>query len=50
MDDYHAAYVAYLAQRGATPRGWSAVMAHQFSTPGRDDIGAYYRSKGADLT
>jgi nitroreductase len=49
MDAYDAEYEAYLTKRGGTPRGWSTAMASQFSSPGREGIGAYYRSKGADL-
>ncbi|MDY7110535.1 MAG: nitroreductase family protein [Planctomycetota bacterium] len=50
MDDYDGAYRTYLEQRGAEPKAWTATMAGKFARPRRDDIAAYYRGKGADLT
>lgn len=50
--EYDEAYVEYLATRGVEPakqRSWSALMAAKFSEPRRDDLGVYYRAKGADL-
>lgn len=52
VDAYDDRYRAYLTERGAAPdaaRGWSEAMADRFSQPRREDIGPYYRSKGADL-
>ncbi len=52
MDAYDDRFRADLTERGAAPeaaRGWSEAMADKFSRPRREDVGAYYRSKGADL-
>lgn len=47
---YDARYEAYLRARdGGAGRGWSEVMARRFERPDRTGVGAYYRSKGADL-
>jgi len=50
VDAYDQAYRAYLEARQAEPRTWSQAMAGQFTTPRRQEIAAYYRRKGADLT
>lgn len=47
MAEYDRAYEAYLRDRGATPRGWSAIMATKFAAPERMDLADYYTSKGA---
>jgi FMN reductase (NADPH) len=49
IDTYDEAYAAYLEQRGAEPRRWSAAMAGMHAEPRRTDLTAYYASKGANL-
>jgi len=48
--EYDARYERYLAERGAEPRSWSAVMAKKFREPRRADLAAFYAEKGADLS
>lgn len=53
VDEYDEAFRRYLVERDVDParlRTWSDAMAAKFTDPQRDDIGAYYRSKGADLS
>ncbi len=54
IDQYDGVYRDYLSERGVKPetvaRGWSGPMAHKFAQPRRPEVGAYYRSKGADLS
>ena len=48
---YDAVYRSYLEARGASViRGWSEVMGEKFAAVRRPDVGAFYRSKGADLS
>jgi FMN reductase (NADPH) len=49
LDEYDGRYAAYLAERGATPGGWSPRMADLFAGLRRPDLAAYYASQGADL-
>ena len=46
---YDADYESYLAERGATPKAWSAIMVRKFSSPERTDLAAFYESQGARL-
>jgi FMN reductase (NADPH) len=53
LDDYDAAYLDYLDDRGVAAdrrRTWTDLMADKFAATQRPDVGAYYRSKGADLS
>lgn len=49
VDEYDAVYRAYLAERGATPRGWSESMVDKHARPIRAGAGAFYASQGATL-
>lgn len=49
LEEYDTRYRDYLRGRGAEERDWSAIMARKFSQLERVDLGAYYRSKGANL-
>ncbi len=52
-DEYDEQYARYMIDRGVDPaklRTWSVAMCEKFAGSQRDDIGAYYRSKGADLS
>lgn len=49
-DEYDAAYRAYLAERGARPRGWSEAMVEKMDHASRVSVGPFYRAQGADLS
>jgi len=52
LAEYDERYRRYLTERGVAAekiRGWSETVATRFSTPQRDDLAAYYASKGAEL-
>lgn len=55
LAEYDETYRTYLAARGVSDAGkraaaWSGPMALKFSEPRRDDVGPYYRGKGADFS
>lgn len=45
VDDYDAAYQAYLTKRGAEPRTWSEAMDRMHATARRDILAKYYQGK-----
>lgn len=49
-DEYDTAYRAYLAERGARPRGWSEAMVEKMDHASRLSVGPFYREQGADLS
>ncbi len=49
VDEYDERYRAWLEQRGAPVRDWSAIMAGKFAEPARVHVGPYYMGKGAEL-
>ncbi len=46
---YDEIYRAYLADRGAEPRGWSEAMVGKHTTPTRHDVGPIFVRQGAPL-
>lgn len=49
LQRYDDGYERYMAERGSAPARWSEVMGRKFGTPGREELGAFYRGKGAGL-
>lgn len=49
VERYDGVYRAYLAERGATARGWSDAVVATTSSGHRGDAGAFYASQGARL-
>jgi len=50
LDRYDEAYRAYLAERGARPRGWSEAMVEKMDRASRPSVGPFYRAQCADLS
>jgi len=49
IDAYDASYAEYLKDRGAEPNAWSEAMADKLAQRTREDVGAFYANKGAEL-
>lgn len=52
IDEYDGRYREYLKERDgeSADRTWSDIMSAKFAATERADIGAFYRTKGADLS
>jgi len=49
VDRYDEVYEQYLKDRGAKPNNWSKSMLTKYDGISRPELGAYYKSQGADL-
>ncbi len=49
IDAYDALYAQYLQNRGAPPARWSDAITSKLALRTREEIAAYFRSKGASL-
>ncbi len=49
LERYDDGYERYMEERGSAAARWSEVMGRKFGTPAREELGGFYRGKGARL-